>query len=441
MTDHHIAWVELIKERQPPEPTHFIEVYKKDATAFIRWCTNVIFESRSFLDETFTPEQEAARIVSRGDLNNARLALYWFLVARRKSLQSQTAGSAHSAATSLPSFPLADNKACGFDALFLLSSYVFGFCTPEPLPSSLPSISGHALGKLNQMVTWPCGFIWCYLRLTVSLVSRLHEDGDPLQDAVDLERLVSITLDAEEATTADTGAPVAAEMHPQPLPEFIIAPVLQPDGPLSPLSKTSSPKSLKVSFVESPGSSSPAKSSKKRWFHRFNDSLSRIDISDFSGPVKSKRTSTTNSRESPATTSPTPTPTPTKKPSSMTSTANNSKRNSLALQADARVKRLSTAESVSRFHSPDDFPGDYVAIAPLMSSPDSDAEGVAEAHRRTTRTNGVQPQKPPPPPPPPQQQLLPPLTFTPFEPDKIGPTVQSTEILVPESRPSFVVMQ
>ncbi len=390
-----IAWSQLVKDRPPPEPPDFIEAHLRETKAFILWCTNSIFEGRTILDASLEGQSTSSHVVAREVMNDARLTLYWFFVSRRKSLDIQATGVDVSGARSLPKFPHSDNSPTTFDAFWILSSFIFGFCTTESLPTSFRSFSDYALARLGHIMKWPYGFVWLHLRQTISLASRLHTDGDFVQDYIERKHLDLAVQDAEETTTPDAVDHVASELHPQPLPEFIASP--RSNHGMSPikLSKSHTRSPSKVTFAESPESySPPMKSPRRRW-------LQRLSLSS---------TSTSGSIHIPM---------PGMK-SSMAKSKTNSPRSSVGDRSSRQSVESTTASPAP--NRQDDFLGDYGAIsADLLASSSNFQE-----------TNGV-----PPMPPPKQTVARKPL---PVDADKVGSVVKSTEILLPESRPPFIVL-
>lgn len=287
------AWLELVKDRVCLEPYDFIESYMGDAKSFLRWCTTTIFEGQTMLDDIFADEDRPSRIVSRDALNEARLALFWFLISRRKSLEAQTSpiqNSPHSGNNALPKFSHHSDttSAATLDAFMVLSSFIFGFCTPEPLPTSLQSISQYALLRLNQIKKWPYGFVWHYLQHTVSFATKMHTEGDFVQDNVD-QKYVDFAILGVEPAQPRASVQLAVELHPQPLPEFII----QSSGGRGLSStnkhhkahkhhkKQNGSRNAKVTFMpveqpQPPTTSSSKPTSKKRWYQRL--SLSSIEM-------------------------------------------------------------------------------------------------------------------------------------------------------------------
>ncbi|KAJ9603713.1 hypothetical protein H2200_011899 [Cladophialophora chaetospira] len=390
-----LAWFRLVTTRSPPDSSEFIEAYLKESKAFLHWCTNAIFEERTRLDTSLADRPLSSHVVARDSLNDARLALYWFFVSRRKSLDYHTTGVDFAAARGLPKFPHSDNSASTFDAFWVLSSFIFGFCTPESVPTSFRSVSEYALVKISQILKWPYGFVWHYLRQTVSLASKLHVDGEFVQDDVERKQIELAILGPKQTGTPDSSPQMAAELHPQPLPEFINSP--EPKLNMSPvrLSKYHMRSPSKVTFAESAETqSTPTKSPRRRWLQRLSlSSTSSSGTIPMSGFKSSMTKSKTNSPRS--------------------STGDRSARQSVdttAASAGLGLDRL------------DDFPGDYTAItADLLASTSS-----------YPIINGA------PPTPPAESNVT--ARTPPFDADKVGTVVQSTEILLPEIRPPFVVL-
>ena len=384
-----------MKDRPPPEPPDFIESYMRETKAFLLWCTNAVFDGRAILDASLTDRPIVSHVVARDVMNEARLALYWFLVSRRKSLDVQATGVDYSCARSLPKFPHSDNNPTTFDAFWTLSSFIFGFCAPERLPTSFRSISDYVLTKLGQTVQWPFGFLWHYLQQTISHASRLYTDGDFVQDHIERKHLDLAILGAEEAATPDAGDHVASELHPQPLPEFINSP--RSNHGLSPIKSTKSHtrSPSKVTFAESPESySPPMKSPRRRWLQRLSLSSTSTGGS-IHIPMPGMKSSIAKSKTS----------------SPRSSLGDRSSRQSIESTAAPRMP-----------NRPDDFPGDYAAISVDLLATTPGLQDIDEV----------------PPRPPPKSPVV--LKAPQVDADKLGSVVQSTEILLPQSRPPFVVL-
>jgi hypothetical protein len=391
----------------------------REAKAFLQWCLNAVFEGQTILNGIFEDLPPSSHVVSRDSLDNARLTLYWFFISRRKSLDFQPARSSHSVANSLPRFPHSDHGHTTFDAFWVLSSFIFGFCGPEALPTSLRSISDHALSKLNQIMKWPHGFVWHYLEQTICHASKLHTDGDLLQQENVESRYIDLAILGahQPGRGEDPAVPVAAELHPQPLPEFIDAASSNHAPSPTELAKSHTRSPSRVTFAESVESSysPPAKSSKRRWLQRL--SLSGISVTSVASiPTPSTgRSSMSKSRTEPTTHS---TPTKVKAPRQPAESINTA---AAAVAADT--------------HTFEEFPGDYAAIAPdLLSSTSCGIEeplpskipspATATATATATTDGGG--------------ALM--AGALPTGADKFSSVVQSTEIHLPESRPPFVVL-
>ena len=288
-------------------------------------------------------------------------------------------------------------------------------------------MSDFAMARLKQITKWPYGFVWYYLQNTVSFASRLHTDGDFLQETIDLKHLEFATMTAENSSSTGAAVNIAAELHPQPLPEFIIGDMSQHAESSRAQSKTSSPRSPKVAFSESPEECPiPAISSKRRWLKRLSGSISRIDattfqtLADKSSLTKILTTSSTTSTNATNATNGT-----NSQASSNKSSKASSKRTSLAIVADTRAPRRTTSsiDGTGRFHPPDGFPGDYTAVVPLMSSPNTATESGNATEPASAKGEAST------------------ATVPPVEADKIGSVVRSSEVPLPESRPSFLVLR
>ena len=229
MADNAPAWIELVYDRPQDEPPYFIRSYNKEARAFLHWCTNAVFEGQTILDECFADGRHSPLVTYRDDYNDARLSLYWFLVRQRKSLEVQNVPVGEFPSTGLPIFLQAGNNYTIFDAFFVLSSFIFGFCTPEPLPRNKYSISHYAMARLGQIAKWPHGYVWHHLHQTVSLASRLHQDGDFLQEHIQVQYLEPAISGSYYEAESVVATRVAAELHPQPLPEVVDGPHLDHD--------------------------------------------------------------------------------------------------------------------------------------------------------------------------------------------------------------------
>ncbi|KIW69096.1 hypothetical protein PV04_04991 [Phialophora macrospora] len=410
------AWVRLVQERPPPEPPDFIDAYMREAKAFLQWCMNAVFEGQAILNGGFADQSPSSHVVSRDALDDARLTLYWFFVSRKKPLDFQPARSSDSLASSLPKFPHSDNAHTTFDAFWVLSSFVFGFCAPEALPTSLRSMSEHTLTKLNQIMQWPHGFVWYYLQQTIRHASKLHTDGDFLQqENVERKYIDLAILGADHpGRDDDPTIQVAAELHPQPLPEFNDAASSNHAPSPTELTKSHTRSPSKVTFAESAVSSySPtAKSSKRRWLKRL--SLSGIGVAS----VASIQTPSTNRFSMSRSRADSPT----------LSTPIKAKAAKASRQAAEPINTAAAAAAADT-HIVEEFPGDYAAIAPdLLSSTTCGVEDPLRSNipstATTTDSGGAI-----------MTGALPIGSA-----DKISSLVQSTEIHLPEGRPPFVVL-
>ncbi|ETI25032.1 hypothetical protein G647_04402 [Cladophialophora carrionii CBS 160.54] len=396
------AWVRLLQEHEPPEPPDFLDAYIKEAKAFLQWCTNAVFEGQTILNGAFADQPPSSHVVSRDSLNDARLTLYWFFVSQRKALEIQPARPSHSVATSLPMFPHSDNAHTTLDAFWVLSSFIFCFCSPEALPTSLRSLSDYTLTKLNHMVKWPYGFVWHYLQQTICHASKLHSDGDFVQQEDVQQKYIDLAiLGAEQPSKADDDpvVQVAVELHPQPLPEFIDSADLH----------SHNRSSRKVLFTVSPDSyhfplklpvKLPVKLPKRRWLQRL--SLTGISVSSIQSPSLS-RPSMSRSRTEPTTFS---TPTDAK-----------------AHRRSVDSWNLMAAAAASNTYKVEEFLGDYSAIVPdlLYTTCGIEESSRSEIHAAAATDGGA-------------------IPAWRSGADKVGSVVQSTEILLPEGRRPFVVL-
>ncbi|EXJ60142.1 hypothetical protein A1O7_04294 [Cladophialophora yegresii CBS 114405] len=405
------AWVRLVHEHESFEPPNFLDAYIQEAKAFLQWCTNAVFEGQTVLNGAFTDQSPSSHVVSRDSLNDARLTLYWFFVYRRKTLDTQPVRPSHSSANSLPSFPHSDNAHTTFDAFWVLSSFIFGFCGPEALLTSLGSISDYTLTKLNRMFKWPHGFVWHYLQQTICHASRLHADGDFLQQMnVQQKNLDLAILGATQPSKADDQplVRIATELHPQPLPQFIDATILE--------SHTRS--SSKVMFTASPNSyhppdKLPVKLPKRRWLQRL--SLPRISVTSIQADSISKP-SMSRSRTEPRTLS---TPTQARPP----------RRSAHSWDPAVAVAAASDPCKV------EEFPGDYSAIVPdlLYTTCGIEESSRVEKHRAGTTTATAATTRPA------DGGAIAAGTLR-LGADKIASVVHSTEILLAGGRRPFVVL-
>jgi hypothetical protein len=414
VADRRLAWTEFAKPGPNSELVGLVDSYIRDAKAFLQWCINMIFEGQTILDGGLNNEPQTSPVASRDFLDEARLTLYWFLVGRYKSPTAQAASNNEREASSLPKFPHCDTHPATFDAFYILSSFIFGFSTSEPLPASLPSIADYALNRAKQIMKWPHGFVWLYLQETLSQGSRLYAEGDFLRRKVE-RRHVDHVINRSDDTNTTEVSHVAVELHPQPLPELIVAP-----SPVAHHTPTKGPRKShahsragsRVTFAESTidSQASPSPSSgknKKRWYTRL--SMSRIEEAI---QTNTNRLSLNNVSS---------------KPKSISMPGAGS--SAMSRPSQTPVEKTSIHIRMSESN---DFPGSYMAIAPLMSSPTSIPGSAIDTEREREGRIRIVP------------DCQPPTPVTTTRPDdalsKIDSVVRTTEILLPENRPAFVVL-